>query len=139
MKKDIYSSENLESFVYDLIKYLYKTKDYYGERLSKDVLIYSMNKCFYVDENEYTKKINDIPVYIKENINVEDCLEYYNKESLTISMDSRLNEYLYYYDVEGCKEVSEKIDKIFKKHGFYYDFGTSYILIAYESNGKLRI
>lgn len=138
MKKDIYSNENLESFVYDLIKYLYKTKDYYDERLSENVLIYSMNKLFYVDENDYTKKINNIPVHIEENINVEDWLEYYNKESLTICMECRLNEYLYYYDVEGCQEVSEKIDKIFKKHGFYYDFGTSYILIAYEENSKLQ-
>jgi len=132
MKKDIYSKNNLENFVYDLIKYLYKTKDYYDERLSKNVLIYSMNKRFSVNENEYNKKINNIPVRIEENIDVEEYLEYYNKESLTMCMESRLMEYLYNYDVAGCKEVSKKINNIFKKYGFYYDFGTSYILIAYE-------
>lgn len=131
-KKGIYSKDNLQSFVYDLIYYLYYTKDYNNERLSNDVIIYSMNKCFYVDEDNYNQIINNIPIHIEKNVKVKDYLEYYNKDTLTLSMDSTLNEYLYYYDIEGCEEVSNKVSDIFEKHGFYYDFGASYILKAEE-------
>ena len=48
--RNIYDKENLEGLVFDLIKYLYNTQDYNNERLSKDVLIYSMNKLYYVSE-----------------------------------------------------------------------------------------
>ena len=48
---------------------------------------------------------------------------------------SILTPYLYYYDVPGCKEVAEKITKIFNKHGFYYEFGTNWYLYA-EPNPK---
>lgn len=128
--KNIYSEKNLEGFVFDLMKYLYKTKDYYGERLSNDVLIYSMNKRYYVDEEKSNFKLSNIPVCIEENIKMEDYFEFCNKKTLALSMDSRLNEYLYYYDVPGCKEVAEKITKIFNKHGFYYEFGTNWYLYA---------
>ena len=130
--KKIYSKENLEGLVFDLIKYLYKTKDYYGERLSKDIYFYSMNKRYSVDEKNYNFKLLNIPIYIEENIKVKDYFEFCNKKSLTIAMESRLHEYLYNYDVPGCEEVSEKVDEIFKKHGFYYDFGANWYLIAYE-------
>lgn len=128
---DIYSKKNLEGLVYDLIKYLYRTKDYFDERLSKDVLIYSMNKVYYVDEEkEPSLYIGKIPVVIEENVDMEEYFEYCNKDTLTLSMDCRLNEYLYYYDVTGCKEVSKRVSNIFKKHGFYYDFGTNWYLFA---------
>lgn len=133
-KKGIYSKENLESFVYDLFKYLYSTRDYEKERLSENVLIYSMNKCFYVSEKDYTKKVNNIPIKIDESRKVEEDLDYYNKDTLTICMDSRLCEYLYYYDIPGCKEVSEKVNNIFLEHGFILDFGASYIAIAIDPN-----
>lgn len=133
-----YSKKNLESFVYDLFAYLYNTYDYLDERLSNDVLIYSMKKRFYIDEDKCQQKINNIPIVVEDNVDVRDYLEYYNKDTLTLCMESRLNEYLYYYDVEGCKEVAEKVDEIFEKHGFFSDFGTSYILIAMDKN-KIKL
>ena len=137
--RDIYSEKNLNGLVFDLIKYLYRTKDYNEERLSEDVFIYSMNKRYYVDDKKTNFKLLNIPICIEENVKMEDYFEFCNKKTLTLSMDSRLNEYLYYYDVPGCKEVADKISKIFKKHGFYYDFGSNRYLIAepepmYESN-----
>lgn len=132
---DIYSKKNLEGLVFDLIKYLYKTKDYYDERLSEDVLIYSMNKMYCVDQDKCNLKIRNIPVYVEDNVKMEDYFEHCNKKTLALSMDARLNEYLYYYDVPGCKEVSDKVSKIFEKHGFYYDFGSNWYLFA-EPLGK---
>ncbi len=128
--RDIYSEKNLNGLVFDLIKYLYRTKDYNEERLSEDVFIYSMNKRYYVDDKKTNFKLLNIPICIEENVKMEDYFEFCNKKTLTLSMDSRLNEYLYYYDVPGCKEVADKISKIFKKHGFYYDFGSNWYLIA---------
>lgn len=139
MKKNIYSKENLESFVFDLLKYLYRTRDYYDERLSKDIYIYSMNKRYYIDEDNFDIMAGKAPIHIEDNVKVEDYFEYYTKESLTLSMDARLNEYLYYYDVPGCVEVADRVDKIFKKHGFYMDFGTNYLLLAYEIGGHREL
>ena len=137
MKKNgIYSKENLESFVYELFEYLYNTRDYFDERLSKDVLIYSMNKLYYINEDKCKKKINGMPLCVEGNVPVEEYSEYYNKDSLTLQMDSRLNEYLYYYDVPGCEEVADRVEQIFEKHGFYSDFGSNVILIAEERKNK---
>lgn len=135
-KKGIYSKENLESFVYELLQYLYKTKDYFDDRLSNDVMIFSMNNLYYVDEDKCKKRIKNIPICVEENVPVEEYLEYYNKDALTLCMDSRLCEYLYYYDVPGCEEVAKKVEEIFEKHGFYSEFGTNIILIAEEIKNR---
>ena len=47
-------------------------------------------------------------------------------------MDSILCEYLYNYDVPGCEEVVKRVDQIFKKHGFYYDFGSNWYIFTKE-------
>ncbi len=141
MEKDIYSRENLEGFANDLLYYLYKTKSYRveefyveNERLSDNVYIYTLNKRYSINEENYTYKFKNTPILVEDNINVEEWLEYYNKKTLTFSMDSVLNEYLYWYDVPDCRIVTEKIDKIFAKHGFYKDFGTSYIVFAWTKD-----
>ena len=139
MKKDIYSKENLESLVYSLIKYLYRTKDYYGERLSKDVMIYSMDKIYYIDERKIPNLyLGKVPVCVEENFKIEDYFEYYNNKTLALSMESRLSEYLYNYDVPDCEEVSDRISKIFEKHGFYYEFGANWYLYAEPKNNDDR-
>ena len=99
--KDIYSEENLKSLVFDLIKYLYNTKDYDKNRLSEDVLIYSMNKCYYVSEEKASFKIRNIPICIEDNIKMEEYFEFCDTKTLTLSMDSKLCEYLYYGDVRN--------------------------------------
>ena len=139
---NIYSKENLESLVFDLIKYLYHTRDYKDERLSKDVLIYSMNKLYYVSDEKHNFMLNNIPVCIEENVKMEDYFEYCNNKTLALSMDSTLCEYLYYGDFIGAEEVQKKVNEIFKKHGFYYDFGSSWYLYAEpisKPNDKISI
>ncbi len=131
---DIYSKENLEGLVFELIKYLYKTKDYKDtydrDKLSKDVLIYSMNKVYYVSEEKSNFKLGKIPICIEENINIEEYFEHIDKSPLVLSMDSILCEYLYYGDVPNGIIVRNRISDIFKNHGFYYDFGSSWYLFA---------
>jgi hypothetical protein len=117
--------KKLDKFALYLLKYLYKTYDYYGDRLSTDVLVFCNNKMYNVDEDNYTKKIKGIPLCIKDNVKVKDYLKYYEQDSLNFIMEGRLCEYLYYYDVEGCKKVANKIYKIFKKYGYHLDFGSS--------------
>ena len=132
--ENIYSKENLEGLVFDLIKYLYNTKDYNGERLSENVLIYSMNKCYYVSNEKANYKLSNIPIFIEDNIKMEDYFEFCNSKTLTLSMDSVLCEYLYYGDVPDSEKVQNKITSIFEKHGFYYDFGSCWYIFAEPLN-----
>ena len=131
---NIYSKENLEGLVFDLIKYLYRTKDYNKKKLSEGVLIYSMNKLYYVSEEKHNFMLNNIPICIEENVKMEDYFEYCNNKTLALSMDCTLCEYLYYGDVIDAEMVQKKISKIFEKHGFYYDFGSSWYLYAKPIN-----
>ena len=137
-KEKLYSKENLEGLVNDLFNYLYNTKSYRAEnsytyareKLSDDVMIYALNKRYMVDEEHYTYKFKNTPIVVEENIKVEDWVEYYNKKTLTLVMDSILCEYLY-YDVPGSDIVYKKVSDIFKKHGFNIEFGSSYIIFAW--------
>ncbi len=128
--KNIYSNNNLESLVFDLITYLYRTKDYNDNRLSDGVIIYSMGKTYEVALENSNYHLKNIPIFIEENMKIEDYFEYYYPNTLVLSMDSILSEYLYNYDVPDCEKVADKISKIFAKHGFYYDFGTNWYLYA---------
>lgn len=138
----LYSEENLEGLVNDIFFYLYNTKSYRAkdsytysdERLSDDVMIYTLNKRYTVREEDHTYKIKNTPIFVEENIKVEDYVEYYNKRTLTLVMDSILCEYLYYKDVEDSDIVSKKIDDIFLKHGFYVEFGSSSSIFAWTKN-----
>ena len=125
---NIYSKENLESLVFDLIKYLYRTKDY------NDNLIYSMDKLYYVSDEKHNFMLNNIPICIEESVKMEDYFEYCNNKTLALSMDSTLCEYLYYGDFIGAEEVQKRVKEIFEKHGFYYDFGSSWYLYAKPIN-----
>lgn len=108
-------NKKLDAFAFELLRYLYKTDDYYGDRLSTDVLVFCNNKKYCVDEDNYTKKIKGVPLNIEDDVKVEEWLTYYEKTSLNFVMESRLCEYLYYYDADGCEEVTKKIKRIFKK------------------------
>lgn len=131
---DIYSKENLEGLVFDLIKYLYKTKDYRDtyarDRLSNDVLIYSMNKVYYVSEEKSNFKLGKIPICIEDYVDMEEYFDYCDKNTLTLSMDSILSEYLYCGDVPNARIVQNRVSDIFEKHGFYYDFGSNWYIFA---------
>lgn len=135
--KNIYSNNNLESLVFDLITYLYKTKDYDDNRLSDGVIIYSMNKTYEISLEKCNYKLKNIPIFIEENVKIEDYFEYYHPNTLVLSMDSKLCEYLYSYDVPGCEKVADKISKIFNKHGFYYNFGSNWYLYAVPLSKKI--
>lgn len=121
-------NKRLEKFAIELLKYLYKTKDYDDERLSIDVFVFCNNKKYYVDYNE--KNLENFPLRIEENVDVSEYLEFYEKDSLNVIMEGRLQEYLYYKDVKDSDKVIKKVTQIFKKYGYYYDFGTSITLMA---------
>ena len=89
-----------------------------------------MNKVYYVSKENSNFMLNNIPIIIEDNVKMEDYFEFYNAKTLTLSMDSTLCDYLYYGDVLGAKDVQNRIRNIFKKHGFYYDFGSNWYLFA---------
>ena len=110
-------NKRLEKFAIELLKYLYKTKDYDDERLSIDVFVFCNNKKYYVDYNE--ENLEKFPLRIEENVDVSEYLEFYEKDSLNVIMEGRLQEYLYYKDVKDSDKVIKKVIQIFKKYGYY--------------------
>ena len=98
-----------------------------------------MNKTYEVSSDRSNYQLKNIPIYIEENIKMEDYFEYYYPNTLVLSMDSILCEYLYYYDVSNCENVSAKISQIFNKHGFYYEFGSNWYLYAVPLARESRI
>lgn len=133
---NIYSDSNLESLIFDLLTYLYQTKDYEDHPLSNDIYIVSMNKSYAVSLERCNYHLGNVPLVIEENVKLEDYFPYYYPNTLALCMDSKLSEYLYHYDVPNCEEVADEITKIFRKHGFYYEFGSSWYLYAVPLDKK---
>ena len=131
-KKYIYSNENLEGLLKEIIIFLWKYELYDG------VSIYTMNKrySFYDLSNDLPKILfdNKIPIYLENNIDVKEFIEYSNPKTLTLVMEGELNEYLYYRDVYDERNIYSKITKIFEKYGFYMEIGSCYAVYAEENN-----
>jgi len=131
-KKYIYSNENLEGLLKEIINFLWKYELYDG------VSIYTMNKrySFYDLSNDLPKILfdNKIPIYLENNIDVKEFIEYSNPKTLTLVMEGELNAYLYYRDVYDERNIYSKITKIFEKYGFYMEFGSNCVIYAEENN-----
>lgn len=110
-----------EKLIYELLNYLFKTKAYNNLRLSDNVWINSCDKAYSID--------NDGNIIVEDNINIEEYFDKYDKDiKINISMDSILNEYIY-FEVPKGKEVCNKIDDILNNYNLYYDIGECWYMI----------
>ena len=57
------------------------------------------------------------------------CLEYYNRDTVTMTFEGPL--YLVVNDYEEPR-LKDEFDAIFKKHGFYYEQGYAWSLSCYQ-------
>ena len=79
---------------------------------------------------EEGKKIAE-DLYEYEDMNPKDYFEYANPNTLSMSFEGSLNHVLNGY-VYGWGRLVDKFEHLFKKHGFYYEFGNSWNLSVYE-------
>ena len=70
-------------------------------------------------------------LYMYEDKNPLDYFEYANPDTLSMSFEGALNHVLNGY-THGWTKLEEEFDKLFEKHGLYYEMGHSWNLSAYE-------
>lgn len=76
------------------------------------------------------KKIDE-DLYEYENKNPKDIFEYANPETLSMSFEGPLYHVLNGY-VKGWTKLEAQLQKMFEKHGYYYEMGHAWNLSAYE-------
>lgn len=79
---------------------------------------------------ELGKKIDD-DLYQYENKNPLDYFEYANPDTLSMSFEGPLYHVLNGY-VSGWSKLETQFQKLFEKHGYYYEMGHAWNLAAYE-------
>lgn len=81
------------------------------------------NKHFYYNDAEHLVEYDDDP---------SKYVEYYNKDTITMTFEGDLYDILnQYYGRYGYK-LEEEFENIFKKYGYYYELGYAWSLAAYE-------
>ena len=101
--------------------------------LWSDITIYFDNKAFsssYEWAGVYGKKIEE-DLYQYENKNPLDCFEYANPNTLSMSFEGPLYHVLNGY-LGGWTKLEAQFQKLFEKHGYYYEMGHAWNLSAYE-------
>lgn len=118
-----HSEEELYNLMTDLVMYLYKNE------LLFDVNIYVNAKRYSTSEynTDTNIKIGSAVMYQSDCENPEECVEYCNKDTLTMTFEGPLYQALNY---DGTTE--EDLNKIFAKYGLYYEQGYAWSLTAYD-------
>lgn len=70
-------------------------------------------------------------LYEYKDKNPRDYFEYANSETLSMSFEGSLNYILNGY-IPGWVKLEDQFQKLFKKHGLYYEMGHAWNLAAYE-------
>ena len=117
-----------------------------NELLSIDIYKWCKEKnlwsdcCLYFDSKAWAswpdwhgvagKKIGE-DLYEYENRNPKDYFEYANPETLSMSFEGPLYSVLNGY-VRGGYKLEEKLQKLFEKYGYYFEYGHAWNLSAYK-------
>jgi hypothetical protein len=91
-------------------------------RIYFDGVVYATSdgkKCYYNDR-EHLIEMEDDPAR---------CMEYFNRETVTMSFEGPLYDLINYDD---CSELFEEFGEIFRKYGYYYELGNAWNLACYE-------
>ena len=93
-----------------------------------DVVIYFNGKAYATSDGKQSF-YNDKDHLIEYEADPENCLEYFNKETVTMSFEGPLYHLLNY---ESYRHEYKEFSDIFKKYGLYFEFGYAWSLSAYE-------
>jgi hypothetical protein len=113
-----------EALAIRLIKYLVRKNLFY------DVIIYINNQRWFSDEykNATPKQITDkITVYVQDNIDVKEYIEYSNPDTITVTYEGPLYDVLTY----GSNKTEKEINAILDKYGLYLEYGYAWSFSAY--------
>jgi hypothetical protein len=86
-----------------------------------DTRIYFNNICYHFNSDGSCKVI--------ENIKASDYFEYANDETVSMSFEGYLNHVINYGE---NNKLLNYFDKIFEKHGCYYELGYAWSLSVYD-------
>lgn len=119
--------QNLEALANDI----YEWCEHHG--IWEDCTIYFNGKALSDSERwngEYGEKIGN-NLYLYENKNPRDYMKYANQETLSMAFDGLL------YDVvndfgQMFPRMYDEFEKLFDKHGYYYELGSNWYLNASE-------
>lgn len=81
-------------------------------------------------EGEAGHKVND-DLYLYENKDPLRYIEYANPNTITMSFEGPLYHVLNGY-VRGGYKLEEQLQELFKKYGYYFEYGHAWNLSAYE-------
>lgn len=130
MKRKYIKPKTAEKLAKDIIQWLIDNE------LWGDINIYVNGRRYSnhsTDDHYYYGQTWD-DVFVEENVEPWDCLEYAaHNHILSMSFEGALCHILnYYYDnIKYCDEMIAEFDKVFEKHGMYYEFGHHWNLTVY--------
>lgn len=116
-----------KEMIFEFLKYLDNTIDYDDDKLSKGVVFYDKDGNYSVSNNDnFDIMYDNIKIKYESSPVFNEMFNDYNKSEMAVSMDCKLNEYLYNYDVPGCEKICNDLDKLFEKYGYFIDFGSNW-------------
>jgi len=93
--------------------------------LLTDTCIYFNNKRWYFDSDGSKK--------VEEDIDVEDYLEYGNRDTICMSFEGGLYNVLNYdFEYKHYEKLEQEFSAILKSYGYYYEMGHSWNLNVCE-------
>ena len=122
------NKEKLRKLVTEIYEWC-KKKDLWGDN------------CIYFDGQAFAswskwkgvegKKLAE-DLYVYEDKNPLDYVEYANPDTITMTFEGGLNHILNGY-ISGWTKVEQEFSDIFEKYGYYYEMGYSWSLSVYEN------
>lgn len=125
------SNEEKETLVKDLIKWLV------NHNMFSDINIYCNNKCWKSDNHKPHSNMTAIRdnsiypdgvIYVYDNINVKQYIEYANPKLITMSFEGPLYHALNY----GNWKLEQELNDFFAARGLYFELGYAWPLSLYE-------
>lgn len=116
-------------YILERLIQLTKKNEKKNEKLANDIAQLMLKNDVALDTRIYfnNKCIKD-GIEIVENIKGSTYFEYANDETVSMSFEGAM----YHIINHGTnKKIMEKFDKMFEKHGFYYQLGYAWSLSAY--------
>lgn len=121
----------VKNILLDLVTWLVKNNCW------DDVYIYINNRRYAADNYgkydysmDYSPKgnLDNVKMYVKEDIKASDYIEYANDDTVTITFDgSNLYDIMNY---EGYAKAEPELTKIFEKYHMYFEMGDAWNIVG---------
>lgn len=118
------TKQQREAIAIKIIKYLVKRNMFESISIYINGQRWSDDKKPNATERQITDKIT---VYVEENMNVKEYIEYGNPDTITVAFEGPL-----YHEINyGSAKAEIDINKILDKYGMYLEYGYAWSFSAY--------